>query len=169
MNEIHLAQAAKITSPNPISLVCTRRTDGGTNLAPVSWWTYLSYKPGMIGFAMSHKSYSGQCVQASKSVVLTVPGEALAQKAMQCGGVSGSTTDKAVQFGIDLMPVGGTDIQIPVHTRLAIVCRLKEYHAVGDHNLYLCEVTNVYADETQNALFAWGGYAVLGPVSPRNL
>ena len=169
MNEIHLAQAAKLTSPNPISLICTKRPDGGTNLAPVSWWTYLSYKPGMIGYAMSQKSYSGECVRETGSVVLTVPGASLARQAMQCGGVSGRTVDKAAQFGIDLTPLCGTDIRIPVHTRLAISCRLKEYHAVGDHNLYICEVLKVHADETEQALFAWDGYASLHPAQPCRL
>ncbi len=164
MNEISLVQASKLTSPNPISLICTRKPDGGTNLAAVSWWTYLSYKPGMIGYAMSKKSYSGACVRATGNVVLTVPGEALSQQAMQCGSVSGRDVDKAAEFGIDLMELDQTDIRIPVHSRLAIVCRLKEYHTVGDHNFYICEVENVYANEEENALFAWKGYAELYPV-----
>lgn len=166
MNEIRLAQASKLTSPNPISLICTERPDGGTNLAAVSWWTYLSYKPEMIGYAMSQKSYSGEQVRATGKVVLAVPGEALAQETMKCGSTTGRSIDKAAEFGIDLMKLDHTDIRVPVHSRLAIVCRLKEYHGVGDHNFYICEVENVYANESENALFAWNGYAELRPVNP---
>lgn len=164
MNEISLAQASKLTSPNPISLICTRKPDGETNLAAVSWWTYLSYKPGMIGYAMSQKSYSSECVRATGTVVLTVPGEALAEQAMKCGSTSGRTVNKAEQFAVDLMQVDGTDIKVPVHSKVAIVCKMKEYHAVGDHYLYICEVEKVYADEGEEALFAWNGYAELHPV-----
>jgi len=41
MKEITLAGAAKISSPNPVTIVCTQKPDGSTNLAAVSWWTYL--------------------------------------------------------------------------------------------------------------------------------
>ena len=56
MNKINLPQAAKLTSPNPVSVVCTMKPDGSTNLATVSWWTYLSFNPNMIAYTMT-KSY----------------------------------------------------------------------------------------------------------------
>ena len=59
--------------------------------------------------------------------------------------------------------VEGSSIQIPVHSRVAIMCRLKEYHEVGDHYLYICNVERVYGDETEEALFAWNGYSQLRP------
>ena len=36
MNRISLPQASKLTSPNPVTLVCTQKPDGTTNLATVS-------------------------------------------------------------------------------------------------------------------------------------
>ena len=53
MKPMSLGQAGKFTSPNPVSLVCTETPSGATNLATVSWWTPLSYNPGVIGFAMA--------------------------------------------------------------------------------------------------------------------
>jgi len=41
-----------------------------------------------------------------------------------------------------------------VHSRVAIVCSLKEYHEVGDHYLHICDVEQVYGDESEEALFA---------------
>ena len=63
MNKINLPQAAKLTSPNPVSVVCTMKPDGSTNLATVSWWTYLSFNPNMIAYAMAKTSYSGEMVR----------------------------------------------------------------------------------------------------------
>ena len=57
----------------------------------------------------------------------------------------------------------GSSIRIPVHSRVAIQCRLKEYHEVGDHYLYICDVDRVYGDESEEALFAWNGYAQIAP------
>lgn len=53
----------------------------------------------------------------------------------------------------------GSDIKIPVHSRVAIQCHMKEFHEVGDHYLYICDVEQVYGDEAEEALFAWNGYA----------
>ncbi len=163
MNKINLPQASKLTSPNPVTLVCTKKADGTTNLATVSWWTYLSFNPGMIGFAMMKPSYSGEMTHENKKVILTIPGEALAKEVMGCGTATGRTTDKATKLGIELQHISDSDIQIPVHTRAAILCTLKEFVEVGDHYLYICSVDEVYGNEAEVAVFAWNGYAEIRP------
>lgn len=163
MNKINLPQAAKLTSPNPVSLVCTQKPDGSTNLATVSWWTYLSFNPNMIGYAMAKTSYSGEMVRNNKKVILTIPGTEIAKAVMGCGSTTGRDTDKVAQFGIELTEVEGSDIKIPVHSRVAIVCSMKEYHEVGDHYLYICDVEQVYGNEVEEALFAWNGYSQVRP------
>ena len=163
MNKINLPQVAKLTSPNPVSLVCTQKPDGSTNLATVSWWTYLSFNPNMIGYAMAKTSYSGEMVRNNKKVILTIPGTEIAEAVMGCGSTTGRDTDKVAQFGIELTEVEGSDIKIPVHSRVAIVCSMKEYHEVGDHYLYICDVEQVYGNEVEEALFAWNGYSQVRP------
>lgn len=164
MEKISLPQASRLTSPNPVTVVCTEKPDGTTNLATVSWWTYLSYQPNMIAYAMAKTSYSGEMVRQNKKVVITIPGAEIADAVMGCGSTTGRNTDKAAKFGIDLVKVEGSTIQIPTHSRVAIVCSLKEYHEVGDHYLYICNVEQVYGNEAEEALFAWEGYARLRPV-----
>lgn len=163
MNKINLPQAAKLTSPNPVTIVCTQKPDGSTNLATVSWWTYLSFKPNMIAYAMAKTSYSGETVRDNRKVILTIPGAEMAEAVMGCGSTTGRDTDKAAQFGIELAEVDGSDIKIPAHSRVAIVCSLKEFHEVGDHYLYICDVEQVYGNEAEEALFAWNGYAQVRP------
>lgn len=163
MNKINLPQAAKLTSPNPVTIVCTQKPDGSTNLATVSWWTYLSFNPNMIGYAMAKTSYSGEMVRNNKKVILTIPGTEIAEAVMGCGSTTGRDTDKVTQFGIELTEVEGSDIKIPVHSRVAIVCSMKEYHEVGDHYLYICDVEQVYGNEVEEALFAWNGYSQVRP------
>ncbi len=163
MNKINLPQASRLTSPNPVSVVCTKKPDGSTNLATVSWWTYLSFNPNMIAYAMAKTSYSGEMVRNNREIILTIPGVEIADAVMGCGSTTGRNTDKATKFGITMANVEGSSIQIPVHSRVAIMCRLKEYHEVGDHYLYICNVERVYGDETEEALFAWNGYSQLRP------
>ena len=163
MKKINLPQASRLTSPNPVTVVCTEKPDGSTNLATVSWWTYLSFNPNMIAYAMAKTSYSGEMVRNNGKVILTIPGAEIADAVMGCGSTTGRDTDKAAKFDIALTNVEGSFIQIPVHSRVAIVCSLKEYHEVGDHYLYICDVEQVYGDESQEALFAWNGYSQLRP------
>ena len=113
----------------------------------------------MIAYAMAKTSYSGEMVRNNQKVIVTVPGAEIAEAVMGCG----STTDKASGFGIELVAVEGSDIKIPAHSRVAIQCSLKEYHEVGDHYLYICDVEQVYGDETEEALFAWNGYGKVAP------
>lgn len=159
MKACGLLDVAKLTSPNPVSLVCSRTPSGVTNLGTVSWWTYLSLEPETIGFAMAKPSYTGEMVRAGKRVVLTIPGLALAKQVMQCGSATGRTTNKARDFGIELTNLPDCDIQIPAGSVAAIQCSLREYVDVGDHYFYICDVEHAYGDADKQALFAWKGYA----------
>lgn len=166
MNKINLPQAAQLTSPNPVTIVCTEKPDGTTNLATVSWWTYLSFNPNMIAYAMAKTSYSGEMVQKNKKVVLTIPGAEISEAVMGCGSTTGRDTDKATKFGIELIDIENCTIKIPTHSRVAIQCKLKEYCEVGDHYLYICDVEQVYGNENEDALFAWNGYGKVAPARP---
>ena len=163
MKQITLPKASQLTSPNPVTVVCTQKPDGSTNLATVSWWTYLSYNPNMIAYAMAKTSYSGEMVRDNKKVILTIPGTEITDAVLGCGSTTGRHTDKVSKFHIALTELEGSSIKIPVHSRVAIVCNLKEYHEVGDHYLYICNVEQVYGDETEEAMFAGNGYSQLRP------
>lgn len=163
MKELSLIDAARLTSPNPVSLVCSSPSAGVTNLAAVSWWTYLSLNPERIGFAMMKTSYTGETVRAGKELVLTVPGEPLAKQVMQCGSSTGRTKNKAKDFAIELKAIAHCDIQIPVHSVVAIHCALREFVDVGDHYFYICDVKHVYGDANEHPLFAWKGYSKIAP------
>jgi len=53
MKEINIGQATALTSPDPLVLVCTRKEDGGLNMAPVSFFMYASFEPPMLVFVQS--------------------------------------------------------------------------------------------------------------------
>ena len=112
MEQIKLPQASVLTSPNPVSIVCTQKPDGTTNLATVSWWTYLSFNPGMIAYAMAKTSYSGEMVRQNKEVILSIPGAEIADAVMGCGTSTGRNTDKVSKFSIEMQKVPGSEIQI---------------------------------------------------------
>lgn len=159
-------QASKLTSPNPLTMICTLTPSGRTNLATASWWTYLSFNPGMVGFALAKTSYSGKRIKDNGQVVLAMPGAKLAKVAMACGRVSGREVDKALEYGIELETVPDSAIKIPAMSRLALLGELKETLEVGDHRFYVCAVRRVWGDASMEGLFAWDGYSSLRPAKP---
>lgn len=164
MEKVSAGNASKMTSPNPVTIVCTETPDGKTNLATVSWWMYMSFNPVMIGFAMQKTAYSGELTRQNKKVVLAMPGAELADITMKCGSVSGRDTEKAKEFNIELMDISDCSIKVPVHSRLVFDCALSETISVGDHYLYLCNVNNIYADKNKQQVFAWDGYSSIQPI-----
>ena len=165
MNSIEIQEIPKITSPNPVTLICTERPDGDTNLAAISWWTFVSYEPPLIGIAMSRKGYSGERLAETGRCLLTVPSEEIAKSAFLCGTVSGRDKNKAVEFGIELRAVENSKIKAPVHSRLVVDCAMQGRLEIADsdHYFYICRPERAFADENKTGLFAWNGYGYLAP------
>jgi len=159
MESISLAKASQLTSPNPLTLVCTQRPDGKTNVATVSWWTYLSFNPNMVAFAMAKPSFSGERVRETGVVALAMPSTDLADIVMGCGTRTGRMTDKVEDLGIAMKELPDVPVEVPQGSYLVVGCKLKEFIEVGDHYLYICDVDAVYGDEEERAAFAWKGYA----------
>jgi len=112
---------------------------------------------------MPELHFSGEMVRTNKTVILTIPGKPLKDAVMGCGMSTGRDADKINKLGIHMQNLPDCAIQIPEHSRVAIQCTLKEYHEVGDHYLYICNVDQVFGDEKEEALFAWDGYAKIAP------
>jgi flavin reductase (DIM6/NTAB) family NADH-FMN oxidoreductase RutF len=162
MEQITISEAQKSTSPNPITLICAETPTGIINLTAVSWWTYLANHPPMIGFAISKKSFTGELILSSGKAVLSIPGEAIAEEAFQCGCLSGRHTNKAEKLGIVLTE---TAIKFPVHSKLAFVCTLESSVDVGDHTFFICKVDDIFYNKNEEQLYSWGGYSKLAPLN----
>ena len=78
MKELNIMEATVLTSPNPLTLICSKKEDGSTNLAPICFVSYLSFNPPMVGFATGKQSHTGKRVRETGKVIVTVPGESLA-------------------------------------------------------------------------------------------
>ena len=152
MKELNIMEATVLTSPNPLTLICSKKEDGSTNLAPICFVSYLSFNPPMVGFATGKQSHTGKQVRETGKV-------------MACGASTGAKTDKVVANNIEMMAVEGSDIQIPVDTRLAMVATLQQSVEVGDHILHICQVDKFLGDEDKKGLYAWNGFGKVAPAA----
>ena len=48
MKELNIMEATVLTSPNPLTLICSKKEDGSTNLAPICFVSYLSFNPPTV-------------------------------------------------------------------------------------------------------------------------
>lgn len=158
MNQISITEAQKRSSPNPISLICVKTQSGETNLTPVSWWTYISNNPAMLGFSVSKKSFCAELILLQRKFVLCLPGEAIAETTMKCGKVSGRQVNKSKVFDFNLTK---TDIPFPVNSKLAFMCTIKASTEVGDHIFFACQINTIFYNEEEKQLFSWDGYSKL--------
>ena len=53
MNKINISNAPAYTSPNSMTLICTEKPDGSTNLATLAFWAFASTNPGKIMFSLN--------------------------------------------------------------------------------------------------------------------
>lgn len=159
MKEISFSQMTKLTSPNPLTLVCTKKEDGTTNLSTISWWMPLSFKANLFALAINQRSHGGERLRETGRAVIAIPAVGCESYILNCGAVNGDKVNKAEKFGIELKELEGTDIRVPAHCTAALVGRLVRYEEAGDHKLYIMEVEKVFGDEAETPLFAWKGYA----------
>ena len=164
MNTITIAQAQRLTAPAPFALLSARKADGSDNLMAVSWWTYLSNHPPMLGVCLSKKGLSGSLIEQTGFFTLSVVGEALRDAALACGRCSGRERDKAAEFGIPLEPAASIPGSLVSGSRAAFECSLVSRTEAGDHIFYLAEILSCHGSADIKQLFAWDGYARLGTV-----
>ena len=102
MNRLTVAEAQKLASPAPFALLSVKREDGKTNLMALSWWSFLSNHPPLLGVCLSKKGLSGSLIEKNGEFALSLVGPALKDSAFRCGCCSGRVVDKAEDFGIPL-------------------------------------------------------------------
>jgi len=109
MKKATVAEVTAMISPNPLMLVCTQKKNGRLNMAPVSFFMYVSFDPPMVSFAMMRESNTGANFRRTKKAVIAVPGTSIREAAMKYGTASGNKEDKLDVTPIALTSGGNTD------------------------------------------------------------
>lgn len=162
MNDLTIGQAQRMTTPAPFALLTSVDEAGKTNMMAVSWWTYLSNRPPKIGACLSNKGYSGGNIRANGEFALCIVSEELRDAALSCGRCSGRDTDKAEQFGIELMDAKTVSPKVVAASKVVYECKLSDTLVVGDHTFFVADIIAAYGDDSRRQLFAYDGYGRLG-------
>lgn len=158
MNRLTVAEAQKLASPAPFALLSVKREDGKTNLMALSWWSFLSNHPPLLGVCLSKKGLSGSLIEKNGEFALSLVGPALKDSAFRCGCCSGRVVDKAEDFGIPLEDAQAIGAQVVSGSRAVFECRLLSAAAAGDHVFYIAEIVAAQGDAGVEQLYAFDGY-----------
>lgn len=165
MEMISISEAQKITSPNPFALIAAQKPDGTTNLMALSWWTYLSNHPATVGICTSNRGYTGGLIREKGEFCLCIPDVSIKERAIRCGTCSGRESNKAEMFEIELEDAETVAVKIVKKSALVLECKLKNTVEVGDHTMYIAEVSACRTDRAMQPVFAVDGYKRLSEVT----
>lgn len=164
MDKITIGQAQKLSSPNPFALISYLGDDGKTNLTAISWWNYCCNRPPMVTVSMSQKGFGNRRVKQTGIFTLQIVDETLREKAFSCGTISGQKCDKPKEFSIEMAENSGGCPERVLAAVAVMNCKVKQIVPVGDHDLFIADVEEIWGNPERKAVFAMNGYAYLEKV-----
>ena len=133
--------------PLPAVLVSCGDKKGNINVMTAAWTGTICSDPPMVYVSVRKERYSHHMIQETREYVINLTTEKLAWTADFCGVRSGRDLDKFKEM--KLTPVQGELEYAPMieESPVSIECRVTNVMEFGSHDMFMAEVTAVYADE----------------------
>lgn len=133
--------------PLPAVLVSCGDKAGNINVMTAAWTGTICSDPPMVYVSVRKERYSHHMIQETGEYVINLTTEKLAWATDFCGVRSGRDMDKFKEMR--LTPVQGELEYAPMvaESPVSIECRVTNVMELGSHDMFMAEVTAVYADE----------------------
>lgn len=133
--------------PLPAILVSCGDKAGNINVMTAAWTGTICSDPPMVYVSVRKERYSHHMIQETGEYVINLTTEKLAWATDFCGVRSGRDMDKFKEM--KLTPVQGELEYAPMvaESPVSIECRVTNVMELGSHDMFMAEVTAVYADE----------------------
>ena len=140
-----LSKVYGLLESGPVVMVSSR-CGGRNNIMTMSWHTMIDFNPPLVGCVISDRNHTFKMVKSSGECVINIPTLELAEKAVACGNISGTKTDKFVKFG--LTPAKGSAVAAPLirECYASLECRLHDARMAGKYNLLIFKVVKAWLD-----------------------
>ena len=137
-------------APVPAVMLSCRGTEPGferDNLITVAWAGVVNTVPPMISVSIRPQRHSyGQILQ-SGAFCLNLISRDLCKAADFCGVKSGRNVDKFAALGLHARQVEGFPAPALDEAPAFLCCRVAQRIPLGSHDLFLCNVEQVYVSE----------------------
>ena len=143
----HKWKPGNMVYPLPAVLVSCGDKKGNINVMTAAWTGTVCSDPPMVYVSVRKERHSHHMIQETREYVINLTTEKLAWAADFCGVRSGRDLDKFKEM--KLTPVQGELQYAPMieESPVSIECRVTNVMELGSHDMFMAEVTAVYADE----------------------
>jgi flavin reductase (DIM6/NTAB) family NADH-FMN oxidoreductase RutF len=129
------------STPRQVVLITTRH-DGTDNVWPLDFHMPLSFEPPLYCIAANRNGFGAGLVRSSGVFVVNFVPATWEQVIFLCGNVSGRETDKFAAAGLRKEEAESVDAPRLAESLGALECRVQQTLEVGDHTLFIGEVTH---------------------------
>jgi len=156
-----LCEVYRLLEPGPVVLLTTANKEK-TNVMAMSWYTMMEFEPPLVGCVISSRNYSYGLLKTTKECAINIPTARIAQKAVNCGNLTGAQTNKFKRFG--LTPQSALKIGAPLikECYANLECRLVDTKMLADYSFFILEVIQAWIDpkvKNPRTFHHWGrGY-----------
>ena len=135
--------------PLPAVMVSTADKAGNSNILTIAWTGTVCTNPPMAYISVRPERYSYHMIRESGEFVINLTTKKLARAADYCGVRSGKDVDKWKECHLT-RGTASTLKYAPVieESPVQIECRVKSIQELGNHHMFLAEVTAVQVDES---------------------
>lgn len=142
-----LWKAGNMLYPLPVVMVSCGDIDEKPNIITVAWAGTICTNPPMVSISVRKERYSYSMIKDSGEFVINLVNDKLVRAADWCGVRSGRDFDKFVEM--NLTPVRGNTVSAPLieESPVNIECKVEQVLELGSHDMFIANVTDVWADE----------------------
>ncbi|MGC8869474.1 MAG: flavin reductase family protein [Brevinematia bacterium] len=129
--------------PNNVCVVVSS-FGGKINAMPVVWSVGISFNPRYFAVLVSKKRYTYEIVSKSKKFTANFLDWRYVDLVNKLGSCSGREVDKIKEFQIKLIDGSSEGFYVMLDAYVSYECNVIKDEEVGDHNLIVGEVINVW-------------------------
>ena len=163
LKTITLGESVALSSPHPYGLLVSKLEDK-VNIMGVSWFTFVSLKPGKMAFSINHKSYTKELIGRGAKLTLCLPTKNISDQAFACGTKTGRIINKSAELGIELVEMEGFSAPVVAESTVAWGLEVSGTVEASDHTLYIADIKCITASGKQSHVYAFDGYKRLETV-----
>ena len=136
-----------VLGPVPAVLVSSGRVEGPRNIITLAWAGTVNSEPPMLVLGVRKSRQSYQLIRDSQELVVNLARHDQAHILDYCGHASGKKVDKFERLG--LTPLPGELVKAPLVAEcpVNIECLVRQELSLPSHQVFVCEVVKVWADE----------------------
>lgn len=143
-----LWKAGNMLYPLPVVMVSCGTEGIRPNIITVAWAGTICTNPPMVSISIRKERYSYDIIKESGEFVINLVNDRLVRAADWCGVRSGRDYDKFARM--KLTPVAGNTVSVPLigESPVNIECRVRQVIELGSHDMFIADVTDVWAEDS---------------------